>query len=248
VIITDRPTGEQLCWSEPWTRFSARTRLWHAATGLQRAANPAATGGRQVSRMTGKDHAMPGRRHTIYPRAVPSQGGPLGAAPTVLMPADNEADGMQQTLVSLKSQRQPVGRVIVVADNCTDDTVCAARESGAGVIVTEATTCRKPGAVNQAPEQILSGLVDADAILIQDADTTLVPRLAEVASPSQPRCWRRGRGVLRGVGWRRPRVLPALSVGGRRAGHLRGRRPGCGPVRDGGAVPLSPFRDKGVAK
>jgi hypothetical protein len=25
VIITDRPLGEQLCWSEPWMRFSART-------------------------------------------------------------------------------------------------------------------------------------------------------------------------------------------------------------------------------
>jgi hypothetical protein len=25
VIITGRPPGEQLCWSGPWMRFSART-------------------------------------------------------------------------------------------------------------------------------------------------------------------------------------------------------------------------------
>ena len=28
MIITAGPPGEQLCWSEPWMRFSARTRRW----------------------------------------------------------------------------------------------------------------------------------------------------------------------------------------------------------------------------
>jgi cellulose synthase/poly-beta-1,6-N-acetylglucosamine synthase-like glycosyltransferase len=109
----------------------------------------------------------------------------MRATPTVLIPAHNEADRAKQTLVSLKSQAQPAGRVIVIADNCTGDTARLARESGAGgagVIVAEDNAHRKPGALTQAPEHILPGLDDADTILIQDAGTTLVPGFVEVAS------------------------------------------------------------------
>jgi cellulose synthase/poly-beta-1,6-N-acetylglucosamine synthase-like glycosyltransferase len=138
--------------------------------------------------MTGNDQAAPERPRTITisPRQChpgTPQGGPvMRATPTVLIPAHNEADRAKQTLVSLKSQAQPAGRVIVIADNCTDDTARLARESGAGVIVAEDNAHRKPGALTQAPEHILPGLDDADTILIQDAGTTLVPGFVEVAS------------------------------------------------------------------
>ena len=47
MIITGRAPGEQLCWSEPWMRFSARTGFLHVAkrhasveTGSERFTNP----------------------------------------------------------------------------------------------------------------------------------------------------------------------------------------------------------------
>ena len=141
--------------------------------------------------MTGNDQAAPERPRTITisPRqchpGTPQGGTVMRATPTVLIPAHNEADRAKQTLVSLKSQAQPAGRVIVIADNCTGDTARLARESGAGgagVIVAEDNAHRKPGALTQAPEHILPGLDDADTILIQDAGTTLVPGFVEVAS------------------------------------------------------------------
>jgi len=203
--------------------------------------------------MSGKDDAAPTHRNAIYPGAFPSQGGPtvLRAAPTVAPPADGEADMVRQALVSLPSQRQPAGRVIVMADNRTGETVCVARASGAGVIVTEADTCRKSLAVYQAPEQTVSGLADADAdaILIQDGGTTLLPRFAAVAnahlSPAAGAaggvfCGELGGGVL-GVFQRSAFARDARDI-------CRADGQVYGPVRDSSAVPLSPFRDKGVAK
>jgi len=140
--------------------------------------------------MTGNDRAAPERSRTITispgqchqgapGRARPGQAGAVmrGAAPTVLIPAHNGADRAKQTLVRLKSQTQPAGRVIVIADNCTDGTARLARESGVGVIVAEDNARRKPGALNRAPEHILPGLDDADTILIQHAGTTLVAQV-----------------------------------------------------------------------
>ena len=53
---------------------------------------------------------------------------------TVLVPAHNEAEAITNTLASLFDQSRPPERVIVVADNCTDDTVALARKAGAEVV------------------------------------------------------------------------------------------------------------------
>lgn len=52
----------------------------------------------------------------------------------VLLPAHNESVGLLPTIADIKSQLQPGERLLVVADNCTDDTAAVARTAGAEVI------------------------------------------------------------------------------------------------------------------
>lgn len=52
----------------------------------------------------------------------------------VLIPAHNESSGIIETLTSLKDQLSDGDRMLVVADNCTDDTAAIAREHGAEVV------------------------------------------------------------------------------------------------------------------
>jgi cellulose synthase/poly-beta-1,6-N-acetylglucosamine synthase-like glycosyltransferase len=54
---------------------------------------------------------------------------------TILIPAHDEASGIQATLENLKSQLTAIDRIVVVADNCQDDTAEIARQTG--VIVLE---------------------------------------------------------------------------------------------------------------
>lgn len=52
----------------------------------------------------------------------------------VLVPAHNEGHGLADTLKDIEGQLQPHDRLLVVADNCSDDTAIAARASGAEVV------------------------------------------------------------------------------------------------------------------
>ena len=101
---------------------------------------------------------------------------------TVLIPAHNEAATIQAVIAGIRSQEAGAhSRIIVVADNCSDETVDIARSAGADVIVTEGNVHKKAGALNQALDIILPRLQDNDEVLIQDADTVLDPRFIRVA-------------------------------------------------------------------
>ena len=52
----------------------------------------------------------------------------------VLMPAHDEAEGIRLVLEGLLPQLSPLDRLVVIADNCSDDTAAIAREAGATVI------------------------------------------------------------------------------------------------------------------
>jgi len=69
---------------------------------------------------------------------------------TVLIPAHNEAAGIGQTLLALGAQTRRPDRVLVIADNCTDDTAAIAIAAGAEVFQTAGNTEKKAGALNQA--------------------------------------------------------------------------------------------------
>src|SRR5579859_809924 len=53
---------------------------------------------------------------------------------TVLVPAHNESIGLQPTLADIRSQLHSGDRLLVVADNCTDDTAAVAQAAGAEVV------------------------------------------------------------------------------------------------------------------
>ncbi len=90
-----------------------------------------------------------------------------------LVPAHNEAEQLPDTIASLRAQTRRPDRIVVIANNCTDDTVRVARLLAVEVIVLEHNPGKKAGALNYALDRILDSLDLDDSILVMDADTTL---------------------------------------------------------------------------
>jgi glycosyltransferase involved in cell wall biosynthesis len=92
----------------------------------------------------------------------------------VVIPAHNEAAGIGATLQSCRALDWPTEliRVIVVADNCTDDTATIALRAGAEVLERHDLTLRGKGhALAWALPRVLAG--GAEAIVLLDADCTM---------------------------------------------------------------------------
>lgn len=100
---------------------------------------------------------------------------------TVLIPAHNEEASVGLTIASLLQQSLRPDRVIVVADNCTDQTVERAQAAGVEVIESVENSDKKAGALNQVLKQILPDLGDNDVVMIMDADTMLDDGFIEAA-------------------------------------------------------------------
>jgi cellulose synthase/poly-beta-1,6-N-acetylglucosamine synthase-like glycosyltransferase len=98
-----------------------------------------------------------------------------------LIPAWNEAVFIAATIDALRRQTRPPDFIVVIANNCTDNTAAIAREAGAEVIEIPDCPDRKAGALNAAIEAVLPLLDDADRVFVQDADTVCVPRWLELA-------------------------------------------------------------------
>jgi cellulose synthase/poly-beta-1,6-N-acetylglucosamine synthase-like glycosyltransferase len=94
-------------------------------------------------------------------------------AVVVLVPAHNEAASIDATVQSLRGQTRPPDRIIVISDNCSDDTDDLSMLYGAEVMVTVRNSARKAGALNQALARILPSLGEDDFVLIVDADSQL---------------------------------------------------------------------------
>src|SRR5205085_6347229 len=63
----------------------------------------------------------------------------------VLMPAHNEAAGIAASLATVTPQLVAGDRLLVVADNCVDDTAAVAAAAGAEVVQRRDTTRRGKG-------------------------------------------------------------------------------------------------------
>ena len=100
---------------------------------------------------------------------------------TVLVPAHNEALTVTEALASLWGQTRPPDRVVVVADNCSDDTAEIARAHGAEVFTTVANTEKKAGALNQALAELFAAMDERDVVMAMDADSFVVPEFVETA-------------------------------------------------------------------
>lgn len=99
----------------------------------------------------------------------------------VLIPAHDEAAAIQATVRAVLAQTRPADQVIVVADNCTDDTAALARAAGAETYATTGNTDRKAGALNQALDSLDGTLAAEDAVLVMDADTLMQPDFIELS-------------------------------------------------------------------
>jgi 1,2-diacylglycerol 3-beta-glucosyltransferase len=98
----------------------------------------------------------------------------------VLVPAYNEADLIGRCIASLLDQTYPKGlyHVVVVADNCTDDTALIARREGAQVMVRDRSDLRGKGhALRWAMDEVLADDIPPDAIGVVDADSVAEPNL-----------------------------------------------------------------------
>ena len=112
------------------------------------------------------------------PRAPPPPS-PPALRFTFVVPAHNEALGIAQTVKSLSAVDYPKALfdVLVVADNCTDDTAARAREAGATVLERTNLELRGKGyALAHAFTHVLGAGV-ADAVVVVDADTLVSANL-----------------------------------------------------------------------
>ena len=99
----------------------------------------------------------------------------------MLVPAHDESLTIAATLQSLWGQTRPPDKVVVVADNCTDDTAEIAREHGAEVFTTVGNTDKKAGGLNQALSELFADIDERDVVMVMDADSIIVPEFLETA-------------------------------------------------------------------
>ena len=92
----------------------------------------------------------------------------------VLVPAHNESALVARCVRSLLAQRYPRDRfrVVVIADNCTDDTKVVAARAGADVLVRDEPTARGKGrALRWAMDRLLASDPNLAAVVVVDADS-----------------------------------------------------------------------------
>ena len=90
-----------------------------------------------------------------------------------VIPAHNEEASIGDTVRSLARQSRPADQVVVVCDNCADDTAGVAAAAGAKVFTTVGNTAKKAGALNQALGKLLPTFADDDLVLVMDADSRI---------------------------------------------------------------------------
>lgn len=113
----------------------------------------------------------------------------------VVVPAHDEATLIGRCVASLVAQDYPRDRfrVVVVADNCTDDTAALAKRAGADeVLVRQAPHARGKGqALAWAFRRLLKGRLPPDAVVVVDADSVAEPSLLSDLGD----CYRAGVGA-----------------------------------------------------
>ena len=98
------------------------------------------------------------------------------ASPTVavLIPAHNEEVGILETLKTIQPQLGDQDRLVVIADNCTDQTAAIAHSAGATVFERDHATERGKGyALDYGLQQLESQ--PPDVVVMIDADCTVYP-------------------------------------------------------------------------
>jgi cellulose synthase/poly-beta-1,6-N-acetylglucosamine synthase-like glycosyltransferase len=88
----------------------------------------------------------------------------------VLVPAHNEALGIQPVLTQILADLCPNDRLVVIADNCTDETALVARATGATVIERQDNERRGKGYALDYGLQFLAQTTPPEVVIVVDAD------------------------------------------------------------------------------
>jgi 1,2-diacylglycerol 3-beta-glucosyltransferase len=119
---------------------------------------------------------------TLLSGATPLPKTPLRlTAFDIVVPAHNEALNIAKTVASLRAIDWPreLFRIVVVADNCTDDTAAMARAAGATVVERHDPVRRGKGYALEYAFQFCKSAAPRNAIVIVDADAAVSANLLE---------------------------------------------------------------------
>lgn len=122
----------------------------------------------------------------------PRAGGTRAPRTVVVMPAHNEAKIIAETVTLARSRLGPGMELLVIADNCTDDTANQARAAGAGVTERNDPDRRGKGyalahglaQLQQDPPDCVI-VLDADSLPAEDAMAKLACRAVDSGRPVQ---------------------------------------------------------------
>lgn len=113
----------------------------------------------------------------LPPRARDAESRPCRRI-AVVVPAHDEREGITRCVKSLLAC-DPAGceiEIVVVADNCTDDTADVARKAGARVLERRNPNLRGKGyALEYAFDSLMAEHADLDGLIVVDADTDVEP-------------------------------------------------------------------------
>lgn len=110
----------------------------------------------------------------------PTRGTPAAASAgtvAILIPAHDEAEGIEKTLTALGDVASPATRIVVVADNCTDETASLARAAGATVVERKDPQRRGKGFALARGRDFLAEETGSppETVIVLDADCRLAP-------------------------------------------------------------------------
>ena len=167
-----------------------------------------------------------------------------------LVPAHDEELLIESCLASLGQLRYPRTRfeVVVIADNCTDQTAALAVARGARCLERTQPELRgKPHAIAWALEQL--GLAEYDAVVIVDADTVVDPEFATglaAAAPLNGKAVQGYNGVLNPEDNAITRMAAVFADAKGRFAHPLKARAGLNvPLRLGGCIGTSVLAEHG---
>lgn len=102
-----------------------------------------------------------------------------------VIPAHNEEETIKETIEGLLGQTDPLDLILVMADNCSDDTIERARSIDFVRVMVRETVdnkYKKAGAINQGLCFLQENIAGIDFILLMDADTILAEDAVEAAT------------------------------------------------------------------
>jgi cellulose synthase/poly-beta-1,6-N-acetylglucosamine synthase-like glycosyltransferase len=115
---------------------------------------------------------------SFNPENVNPQGSAIASRPrtTILIPAHNEAEQIVNVIQVLQTQLTEQDQVIVIADNCHDDTAELARSTKVKVLEREHKTDRGKGyALDYAIKYMFKNNINPEVLVILDGDCIVKP-------------------------------------------------------------------------